>query len=74
MQELKAFLRFHILMGINHLPFLEDYWRQDPLLHYAPITDRITPDRFFELSRYLHFANSDYGAVLASVFIFYAGQ
>ena len=58
-QELKAFLGFHILMAINHLPSLDDYWRRDPLLHYAPIADRITRDRFRELSRYLHFADND---------------
>ena len=56
-QELKAFLGFHILMAVNHLPSLDDYWRRDPLLHYAPIADRITRDRFRELSRYLHFAD-----------------
>ena len=55
--ELKAFLGFHILMGINHLPSLDDYWRRDPLLHYAPIAGRITRDRFREVSRYLHFVN-----------------
>ena len=55
--ELKAFLGFHILMGINHLPSLDDYWRRDPLLHYTPIAGRITRDRFREVSRYLHFVN-----------------
>ena len=59
MQELKALLGFHILMAINHLPSLDDYWRQDPLFHYALIANRITRDRFRELSRYLHFANND---------------
>ena len=28
--ELKAFLGFIILMGINHLPSLNDYWSRDP--------------------------------------------
>lgn len=46
-------------MAMNHLPSLYDYWRRDPLLHYAPIDDRITRDRYRELSRYLHFADSD---------------
>ena len=58
-EELKAFLGFHILMAMNHLPSLNDYWRRDPLLHYAPIADRIARDRYRELSRYLHFANND---------------
>ena len=58
-EELKAFLGFHILMAINHLPSLDDYWRRDPLLNYAPIADRITRDRYRELSRYLHFNDND---------------
>ena len=58
-EELKAFLGFHILMGIIHLPAVDDYWRRDPLLRYAPIADRITRDRFRELSRYLHFVDND---------------
>ena len=57
-EELEAFLGFHILMGIIHLPAVDDYWRRDPLLHYAPIADRITCDRFRELSRYLHFVDN----------------
>ena len=34
-EELKAFLGFHILIGINHLPAVDDYWRRDPLLRYS---------------------------------------
>ena len=56
--ELKAFLGFLILMAINHLPSLNDYWSRDPLLHYSPIADRIPRDRFRELSRYLHFVDN----------------
>ena len=40
--ELKAFLGFSILMGINHLPSLNDYWSRDPHLRYAPVADRIS--------------------------------
>ena len=58
-EELKAFLIFHNLMAMNHLPYLDDYWRQDPFLHYTPIADWITRDRYCELSRYLHFADND---------------
>ena len=45
-------------MGIVELPSLDDYWKRDPLLHYAPIADRISRDRFRDLSRYLHFADN----------------
>ena len=37
-------------MGIFHLPILDDFWKRDPLLHYAPNADRISCDRFRELS------------------------
>ena len=56
--DIKAFLGFSILMGIVELPSLDDYWKRDPLLHYAPIADRISRDRFRDLSRYLHFADN----------------
>ena len=49
---------FMILMGINHLPALADYWKMDPTYHYGPVADRITRDRFLEISRYLHFADN----------------
>ena len=43
-EELRAFLGFNILMGINHLPSLNDYWSRDPRLRYAPVVDRISRD------------------------------
>ena len=58
-EELKAFLGFSILMGVDHLPSVNDYWSRDPLLHYAPISDRIPRWRFREISRYLHFVNNE---------------
>ena len=57
--KFKAFLGFSILMGINHLLSLNDYWSKDPCLRYAPIADCISRDRFHEVSRYLHFVDND---------------
>ena len=57
--ELKAFLGFKILMAMNHLPSIDDYWRRNPLLRYSPVADHISRDRFRELSRYLHFTTND---------------
>lgn len=34
--EFKAFFGFSILMAINHLPSVDDYWKKDPYLHYSP--------------------------------------
>ena len=38
-------------MGINHLPSLDDYWKLDSVLHYSPVADKITCQRFREISR-----------------------
>ena len=56
--EMKAYLGFHILMGINRLPEIRDYWARDAKLHYSPIASRISRDRFEEISRYLHFVDN----------------
>ena len=45
-------------MGINHLSSLNDYWSLNSALHYAAVADRVTRDRFWEISRYLHFADN----------------
>jgi hypothetical protein len=31
-EEVKAFFGFSILMGIDHLPSVDDYWSKDSLL------------------------------------------
>ena len=54
--ELKALLGFNILMAI--LPSIDDYWKRDPL-RYSPVADRISRDRFRELSQYLHFVDNN---------------
>ena len=56
--ELRAYLGFAILMGMVHLPAVEDYWKLDPFLHYAPIADRVSRNRFREITRYLHFTDN----------------
>ena len=48
-----------IRMGINKLPEIRDYWSTNEFLHYSPIADRITRDRFEQITRYLHFADND---------------
>ena len=57
-EEIRAYLGFQILMGINQLPEIRDYWAKDERLHYAPIADRISRRRFEEVSRYLHFVDN----------------
>ena len=48
-----------VLMGINQLPEIRDYWAKDPSLHYSLIADRVMCDRFEEIARYLHFVDND---------------
>ena len=56
--EIRAYFGFHVLMGINRLPEIRDYWSRDHRLHYSAISERISRDRFEEISRYLHFADN----------------
>ena len=55
--EIRAYMGFMILMGINQLPEIRDYWSTNEYLHYAPIADRISRDRFEQITRYLYFAD-----------------
>ena len=55
--ELQAYFGFMLLMGINHLPSLYDYWKRDTT-YFAPIASRITRTRFLEISRFLHFVDN----------------
>ena len=57
-EEIRAYLGFHILKGINVLPSNDDYWRQDSRLYYHPIASQISRDRFREIDRFLHFVDN----------------
>lgn len=56
--EFQAYTGFMILMGLVKMPSMYDYWQRDEIFHYAPIANKISRDRFFELHRYLHFVNN----------------
>ena len=47
-----------IVMGVNRLLEVRDYWSRDEKLHNTFIASRISRDRFKEISRYLHFINN----------------
>lgn len=58
--ELHAYFGFMILMGINQLPSIYDYWKRDTT-YYQPVAGRIARNRFREICRFLHFVdNSSY--------------
>ena len=42
----------------DHCSLPHHYWSTDPALHYSPVVDRITRDRFREISRFLHFVDN----------------
>ena len=56
--EIRAYLGFMLLMGINELPEIRDYWSSHEYLRYAPIADRISRNHFETITRYLHFVDN----------------
>ena len=46
--DILVLLGFAILVGINQLPSLADYWKKD----------QITRDRFLQIWRFLHFVDN----------------
>lgn len=58
-EEIKAYFGISILMGINCLLELRDYWSTDPCMHYALIAHIIGRDRFEEITRFLHFTKNE---------------
>ena len=57
-EEIRAYLGFHILIGLNHLPDLYDYCSVDECYHYFPVSSRISRKRFLEKQQFLHFVNN----------------
>ena len=57
-EDIRAFIGFSILMGINQQSSMDDYWKKDPIHNYKPIAQRISRDRFRDISRYLHFVDN----------------
>ena len=58
LDEIKAYLGFMIVMGVNRLPEIRDYWSVDSKLNNTFISSRITRKRFEEISQYLHFIDN----------------
>ena len=58
-EEIRAYMGFMILMGINHLPEIQDYWSVSEYFRYTPIANRITRDRLEDITQYLHFVDND---------------
>ena len=58
LNEIKAYLGFMVVMGVNRLPEIRDYWSVDSKLNNAFISSRITRKCFEEISQYLHFVDN----------------
>ena len=58
LNEIKAYLGFMIVMGINRLPEIRDYWSVDMKLNNSYISSLITRKCFEEISRYIHFVDN----------------
>ena len=56
-EEKRAYFGFMVLIGINKLPEMRDYWAFSDQLHYSLISDRISRSRFESITRNLHFTN-----------------
>ena len=48
--EIRAYIGFQILMGINQLPEIRNYWAKDDKLHYNSIASQISRNRFEEIA------------------------
>ena len=55
-EELKAYFGVCVIMGINQLPRIADYWKDH--LGNTGIKQTITSNRFQEISQFLHFPDS----------------
>ena len=58
LEELCAFLRINILMGIHKLSKMRDYWSVDEGLGNTFIQKMMTRDRFLEILQNLHFVDN----------------
>ena len=58
LEEIRAYLGFMVVMGVNRLPEIRDYWSVDSKLNNTFISSRVTRKCFEEITRYLHFVDN----------------
>ena len=56
-EELKAYFGVCVIMGIDQLPRIGDYWKDDPFIGNTGIKQTMTRKGFQEISQFLHFAD-----------------
>ncbi|CAC5374938.1 unnamed protein product [Mytilus coruscus] len=56
--EIKAYLGGQIVMGIIPVPNMDMYWYKDKLFHASSLEEKFSRNRYEELQRYLHVADT----------------
>ena len=52
--DIKAYLGIRMIMAINPLPSISDYWSTDPALRNSYIADTMSRNSFNDIQRYFH--------------------
>lgn len=58
--ELKAYIGCHIIMGIHKLPQTQLYWSSDPMLRVSAVADTMTLKRFEKITQNWHINNNEH--------------
>lgn len=58
LDEIKAFLGVSVVMGLNILPSISDYWSSNQFLGNEGIQKVMTKNRYENISRFFHFSDS----------------
>ena len=58
LEEIKAFLGVSVVMGVNILPSISDYWSSNQFLRNEGIQKVMTKNRYENISRFFHFSDS----------------
>ena len=58
--DIQTFIYINMMFGVHKLPAYTMYWSTDPLLKVPCVADVMSRNRFQEISRYFHLADSRY--------------
>ena len=59
MEEIHQFFAIIIQMGHDQRDCLKDYWSREEQYFTPFYSNKMVPDRFFHILRFLHFENND---------------
>ena len=58
-EDINLFLYVNMMLGVHQMPALVMHWSKDPLLRVSAVADVLSRDRFQQISRYFHVADSE---------------